>query len=988
MAKVSLRVYNREIESMIEGGQVDEAIAQCMNILKTFSMHVETYRLLGKAFLEARRYGDATDIFRRVLMAVPDDFVAHVGMSIIRDDEGKLDEAIWHMERAFAVQPSNPAIQGELRRLYGRRDGVEPPKIRLSRDALANMYSQGELFNQSVAEIRAVLAEEPQRPDLEVMLARAYFRSGQKVEAAELANHLLNRYSYCMDALRILVEVLPGTARAENTQVYRQRLRMLDPYSSFVTGSVFESDQVADAAINLERLEYNPSALPAAGPQSDWAASLGIKLEDAHQENAPPDWMTGQAAGEPGSTPELSQSEAAVSEAAAPAAEGEIPDWMRSAGWQPSAGAAEETPVAFDEPESAAEGPIAQAEIPDWLKAMAPAAALDEGATPSPGTPQVSESDESTPLGEGLPDWLGSLDEPAGEATGTGQPQTEVAASAPERAVTVPDEGLSNLLGSLGLPAADQPAPEAAPAEELPDWLQQIGSADPGPAQPAAQAAWPKEEPVLDDSQRSPRQDDSMMDDAAPLGPTGPSRPLGIEDDAMAWLESLAAKQGAKPEELLTKPEDRGDETPESVQRLSGAMAPGLSPSAQPEEPLPVPAAQAADLLDEDVPLGPTGPAQPLGIEDDTMAWLEGLAAKQGAKAEELLTKPEDRGDGTPESVQRLAAEAEDQPGPAGPPPVEAAPGPSLEEAFPDLPEVEAPAVAEDVSLTSWLEKLAVADEREPAPTAQTVESASILPDLGQEDVTPAAEEELPEWLRGLERPTDEAGTAPPAEAESLPEWLRQDMAANLPAAEGAPKVEDAALPTELTAGEPGLPPGRQTETVRKPPIAEPAAAIPQGKADEEELPSWMLDETAPVEPGATPTEASEWVPAAASEGVRSAPTSAQPGPPAPDTAPAPPPSRAVGELARVPQQDKESDTLAGAQTTLERGDLALAMEEYARLIKRGRLLDEVIYDLREAIYRFPVDVIVWQTLGDAYMRANRLQEALDSYTKAEELLR
>lgn len=190
MAKVSLRVYNREVEGMIEGGKLDEAITHCQHILKTFPMHVETYLLLGKAFLESHRYADAADIFQRTLMAVPDDFVAQVGMSIIRDDEGKLDEAIWHMERAFEVQPSNPAIQGELRRLYGRRDGVEPPKIRLSRDALANMYSQGELFNQAIAEIRAVLAEDMNRPDLQVMLARAYFRAGKKVEAAEMASIL------------------------------------------------------------------------------------------------------------------------------------------------------------------------------------------------------------------------------------------------------------------------------------------------------------------------------------------------------------------------------------------------------------------------------------------------------------------------------------------------------------------------------------------------------------------------------------------------------------------------------------------------------------------------------------------------------------------------------------------------------------------------------------------------------------------------------
>ena len=51
-------------------------------------------------------------------------------------------------------------------------------------------------------------------------------------------------------------------------------------------------------------------------------------------------------------------------------------------------------------------------------------------------------------------------------------------------------------------------------------------------------------------------------------------------------------------------------------------------------------------------------------------------------------------------------------------------------------------------------------------------------------------------------------------------------------------------------------------------------------------------------------------------------------------------------------------------------------------------MLEEVTFDLKEAIYRFPVEVSIWQALGDAYMRANRLQDALDAYTKAEELLR
>jgi cytochrome c-type biogenesis protein CcmH/NrfG len=92
--------------------------------------------------------------------------------------------------------------------------------------------------------------------------------------------------------------------------------------------------------------------------------------------------------------------------------------------------------------------------------------------------------------------------------------------------------------------------------------------------------------------------------------------------------------------------------------------------------------------------------------------------------------------------------------------------------------------------------------------------------------------------------------------------------------------------------------------------------------------------------------------------------------------------------LSNIPVQDKDGDLLMMAQLELEDNNLPESMKKYLALIKKDRLLDEVIHDLREALYRFPVDIIVWQTLGDAYMRANRLQDALDAYTKAEELLR
>jgi len=139
MAETPLRAYIRDIDSMIDRGDLEDAIIHCRHILSIYPKHIDTYRLLGKAFLEAQRYSDAADVFQRVLSSVPDDYISHIGMSLIREDEANIEAAISHMERAAEVQPANQAIQAEQRRLYGRRDRVEPSRVGLTRGALARM---------------------------------------------------------------------------------------------------------------------------------------------------------------------------------------------------------------------------------------------------------------------------------------------------------------------------------------------------------------------------------------------------------------------------------------------------------------------------------------------------------------------------------------------------------------------------------------------------------------------------------------------------------------------------------------------------------------------------------------------------------------------------------------------------------------------------------------------------------------------------------
>jgi hypothetical protein len=427
-------------------------------------------------------------------------------------------------------------------------------------------------------------------------------------------------------------------------------------------------------------------------------------------------------------------------------------------------------------------------------------------------------------------------------------------------------------------------------------------------------------------------------------------------------------------------------EVPKAEKPRDSTQPASIPPASQVPEEAPISAPRSVDSA----PSQATGESKPLNIEDDAMAWLESLAAKQGVKDEGPLAKPENRSaekpdkmrsvDGQPSvpsepvpspaagvtsilepiaplteelvahepassgEIPPLAAPTEENTKPDQPQPVPA----ELSETPPDWMDKKAGEHAasdgsfaseipqEDATITSWLKKQDV---------KKALGKDKPTPESPQPAATPS--EELPDWLKDIKKPVVPEETAKPA--EELPDWLRQ---AARPADQGTPAVPTA------------------------------------GSTLEPKTPSWT-DETIRMPKPPSPTIPGEWVPVD--------------GKPAPAPTPEPTPGPAssavespvqlrvlggTGMLARIPAQDKDGEFLAAAQAALDTHKLNEAMQAYAKLIKKNRLLDEVIHDLREAIYRFPVDIIVWQTLGDASMRANRLQDALDAYTKAEELLR
>ncbi len=910
MTNVSLREYNREIEGLIESGRIDEALSHCQHSLKTFPMYIETYRLLGKALLEVRRYGDAADIFQRILMAVPDDFVAHVGMSIIRDDEAKIDEAIWHMERAFEIQPSNPSIQSELKRLYGRRNGIEPRKVRLTRDALANMYTQGELYHQAISEIRSVMAEDANRPDLQVMLARAYYRAGQKVEATEMSMALLKKYPYCLDALRVLVDILPGTGRAEDAKVYRQRVEQLDPYTAFVKDSVFQSDQVDDSAVSLQRLEYQPVD-QAEAIQPGWTSSLGIRLTPATLPEARAERPQASVSFEP----------PAFAEPAAAKSEGDIPDWLRSAGWQEATGEAQEVPLDSAGESQGAE-PIARAEIPDWLTARAPYEAADQMNVPEPASTQPTAETKAlliTPFEK-----------------------------MPEEPEKVPDRLPKPTTPFEGVKAG---AAYEEILESTPDWMKGLTPPEETPP------------PVLEPAAPI------VVEQEPPEPVTAVFEPPSLEDQdaALAWLENLAAKQGARPEELLTRPEERSETPPEWVRKEMGAKPaePAVTGLASlPSEPEAKEVAQPAFQEPASSEFAPEPPAAAF-IEAETLTWLDGLRAGQGARPEELPVTAPDLELGVPilsDVVEPVAATPVEIQLPIQEAIAEGLPADSHEiaETIPVLPE-------DDVA--SWLKNLEASEK-----TGETIPVSQSQPE-------PSSGEELPDWLRGIARPIS---VAEPSKEEELPEWLISP--AEVPGGTPQEPVEGSGMAI------PGADENASIPAILTPTIPEEWLPAETMEADATEPVSFAVestDETAEIGTKTIAPAPEPVQPVVEPEAPAPEPVQPVPEPTAPAPQPAlPPMPGVVGELARVPSQDKDADTLQNAQIALKNGKLNDAMAGYAKLIKKQRLLDEVIHDLREGVYTFPVDIIIWQMLGDAYNRANLLQEALDAYTKAEELLR
>ncbi len=447
MAEIGLSEYCDEVKELIKAQSIDESIAICRHILERSPKYILPYRLLGEASLEKEEYDEAASLFARVLGANPEDVIAHVGLTLVHDEKKELEEAIWHLERAFELAPGNTEIRQELKRLYGEREGVEPPRVKLTPAALARLYLREGLYDRAITELRPLLKEAPDRVDLKVALAEALWREGRRREAAESCQEILELLPNCLKANLILGVIWKESGQEEEGETLLVQAQALDPENGVAQELFGEASPLPPEKVLLPRLEEIPTPPPVLEVEEVAPPKPEEAVEEMAEEEMP-EWLrrlhevTAEEVEAEELPPQMEEKPPMeeIPEAAPPSEE--VPDWLREL---------KELPEEVPPPE----------EVPDWLERLAP-----------PPMEEIEEAVAPPTPAEEIPDWLRELKELPEEAEWVEAPP--LAEEEVELAEALPAQPIEEEVTIEEAPPIAEEIVEEAPAEIIEEALPTI----------------------------------------------------------------------------------------------------------------------------------------------------------------------------------------------------------------------------------------------------------------------------------------------------------------------------------------------------------------------------------------------------------------------------------------------------------------------------------------------------------------------------------
>ncbi len=980
--QVQLSAYSEAIENLIRSEQYDQAIALCQHILCYYPKHIATYRQMAVANLEKGDVHSAGELFRRVLSANPEDYVAYAGLAAIFERQALFDEAVWHLERAFELSPGIPEIGKELLRLYGERDGRPRTRLKLTAGALARLYVREGLFAQAIQEFKGILLGAPRRFDVRLALAETMWHAGQMRDSTQVCQEILQALPHCLKANLILGKALQESG-ADTAGPYLECAQALDPTNRMAQEIFGEQSPLGAANVLIppyvERAAPTPAAetAPIATEQAlaqeegfeDWFAETHAESLGPGQSGgfgAPSDSpVEGEATAQPAAPfeqwspmPEVQAQEppAWVSQMSVPSEPVESPA-AETLPWNQVPSTAEEP-----SPETPPQSSTPQTEPPPWLLSdFGLAAPLS--AAPSPAAPSPAASESTVPAFSSLPPWLTELRNTA-EVDRSTEPATEEGKQ--ETSEPLPEWTVEPF--EAGETAATPPAAEEK-ASTSESWL-----------------SWQAFPPRGTEAGRSAEQTESadelvgeqavLTQEPVETGTPGEPAPFEIrtapageeqsQDDLPDWLRMTRVQDAAEGTGLPPASEEEpGSQIPDWLRttRVPDA-AEGTGLPASEEEP----DSQLPDWLRttrvQDAAEGTGLP--PVSEEEQGSQfsdWLQTTRAQDAAEGMDMAPPGTEEKPGAKVPDRFGATRAQDAAESAGLPPAsEVEPGSQLPDWFEPTRVQDA---AEDMGMSppgteekpgakipDWLQGLQVIPQETAFPSD---EGRSVGEAREQEEQPPATV-----GLRG------ELESKVEAEPEAVPPWLQEE-----PAVEGGLAVEKDISVQESELPESGA---WATETQVEPP----AEVQPAGESETIVL----YEEAADRE-----LYGDQVVPAApeAQESVEELAGEAESVSPAPEAAASvevsAPEETPPAESLRRRRDPKGYSQLVQARAHCQDNRLGEALKEYDYLVQHSpRLVNAVIEDLEELVRRLDVPLEAHRILGDAYTRADRLADALERY--------
>ncbi len=254
MAEISLRAYQDKISNLSAENRFDEVIAHTRHILKAWPKNLRAYEQLGGALFAKGRWAEAADVLRRTLGARPQDFETHLRLAQSYQQLEQVDRAIWHAERALDQMPNDERTISLIRTLYRRHRNEEIERLQLTAGALAQQHIRGNLLAEALATLNTALERQPERLDLQLLLARTLWLDGRRMDAAESAAEILERLPYAIDANRIMTELWLAEQRPSDAQNYLKRIEELDPY---LAHQLAAGEPAPDDLLRTDELDYS-----------------------------------------------------------------------------------------------------------------------------------------------------------------------------------------------------------------------------------------------------------------------------------------------------------------------------------------------------------------------------------------------------------------------------------------------------------------------------------------------------------------------------------------------------------------------------------------------------------------------------------------------------------------------------------------------------------------------------------------------------------